>query len=281
MMVKRLLALNDATMPSVPRIMGVINLSPHSFYHSQPQQNQALKAAERLLAAGADILDVGAIATNPSVNLLRDIPSEQAELDNLIPFIEKLSNLTDKTISVDTYRPRVMRASVAVGASMINDQHALHETGALSAALDCAVPVCLMHHFREQRPAQQNTAAMLAQIIAELRQYAENCLAAGMQADHIILDPGFGSGHFAKNTSENFYLLAELNKIVALGYPVLVGLSRKSFIGECLKKPVSDRLAGSLACAMIAAQKGAAILRVHDVAETVAVMKILQAVKAC
>ena len=255
----------------IPLIMGILNLSPLSFYNAIPNYDDALKKAERMTQEGAAILDVGAVATNPFVNLSTQTPSEQQELDRLIPFIEKLSRTVDIMISVDTYRPKVMQESVNAGARMINDQHALTEENTLETAVKLNVPVCLMHHFCDRDRGSDSNEQLLETIVQDLTQYAKRCLSAGMKREHIILDPGFGGGNFGKSAEENFYILDHLESIVDLGFPVLAGLSRKSmFDGK-----VEDRLPASLDGAVRAAKKGVAILRVHDVRETEEALHLL------
>lgn len=263
-----------ATAPFAPRIMGIINLSRNSFYNPQTNLSDALFKAEKMAQDGATIIDVGAIATNPTINLETQTPAEQQELDLLIPFIEKLSRSIDISISVDTYRANVMRASINAGANMINDQHALTEENALETAVKLNVPVCLMHHFkrgsgvgdRGSVKIKRDPKKLLSGIVDDLRQYVTRCVSAGMHRENIILDPGFGGGHFGKTPAENFYILENLKSIVDLGFPVLVGVSRKSMFGG----NVEDRLPQSLEAALFAAKQGAAIIRVHDVKETVA-----------
>jgi dihydropteroate synthase len=250
-------------------LMGIVNLSPQSFYSPTPHFSDALKQAEKMVQEGAEIIDVGAIATNPRIQLQSDIPALQAELDMVIPFIEKLSKNINVKISVDTFRAEVMRASIAAGAHMINDQRALTEENALETAIKLNVPVCLMHHFNPSRVAGSSSKELLfSEIVLDLKKYVNRCLNAGMQKENIIVDPGFGGGSFGKSTEENLYLLSKLEKIAELGSPILVGLSRKSFLGDLLNADIENRLYGSLAAAMIAAQKGASIFRVHDVKAT-------------
>ncbi|OGT33591.1 MAG: dihydropteroate synthase [Gammaproteobacteria bacterium RIFCSPHIGHO2_02_FULL_39_13] len=262
-----------------PTVMGVINLSAHSFYQALPHYSDALKKAEQMVCDGAGIIDVGAIATNPFVNLETDTPSLQQELDLVIPFIELLSKKINITISVDTYRADVMREAIASGAHMINDQHALTEENALKTAVKLAVPVCLMHYFHVPRK-QDNTLPVngLTQIIHELQNHISRCLSAGIKKENIIIDPGFGGGHFGKTADENFYLLANLKEIIDLGFPVLVGLSRKIMFAEIQTK-IEDRLYASIAAAVIAALQGASIIRVHDVKETVDAMRVVARIK--
>lgn len=252
--------------------MGIINLSPNSF-HNAFTIDQALKKAEKMVCDGATYIDVGAVATNPTINLKTDLPSEQAELDILIPFVERVAKNIDAIISVDTFRAKVMHESVKIGAKMINDQRALTEANALETAIKCDVPVCLMHHDKVD-----HGDTVFLKIKNDLMNYATRCLSAGMRKENIILDPGFGGGNFGKTADENFYLLSKLEDMNALGFSILVGLSRKSFFGALLNKPVEERLAASIAGALIAAQKGASIIRVHDVAETVDALRVLMRV---
>jgi dihydropteroate synthase len=250
-------------------IMGIINLSPQSFYHATPNYDDALRLAEQMSQDGADILDIGAIATNPKIAIESDIPSVQSELDIVIPFVEKLSKNIDTKMSVDTFRTEVMRESISAGAHMINDQRALTQDYALETAVKLNVPVCLMHHFNPPRIAGSSSKEnLLSQIILDLKKYADRCLSAGMSKDNIILDPGFGGGSFGKNAEENFYLLSQLEKITALDFPVLVGFSRKSFLGELINADSENRLYASITAAAIAVQKGVSIVRVHDVKAT-------------
>lgn len=250
-----------------PLIMGIINLSRDSFYQSLPNYDDALKKSEQMCRDGADIIDIGAIATNPAINMSTQILTEQQELAVLIPLIEKLSHTLDVMISVDTYRARVMEAAIMAGAKMINDQRALTKKNALEMAVKLNVPVCLMHHFNPPRsPSVENCQPqeLLQHIMRDLQSYVDRCLLAGMHRDCIILDPGFGGGHFGKSPAENFYILEQLHSIVKLGFPVLIGVSRKSMFGG----RVEDRLSASVNAAIDAVKQGAAIIRVHDVKET-------------
>ena len=256
-----------------PMVMGVINLSPHSFYQALPNHDEALKKAEQMVLDGVDIIDVGAIATNPSINRQTDLLSEAAELDTVVSFVESLSKKIEVKISVDTSRATVMAESVKAGANMINDKWELLEENALETAVKLQVPVCLMHHFNPIRiPDSATQEALLSQIKNDLQQYAKRCLQAGIAKENIILDPGFGGGNFGKSADENFYILSHLSAIVDLSFPVLVGLSRKSMLGG----QVEDRLPASLAAATMAIRQGASIVRVHDVKETVKAMRVMQ-----
>ncbi|OGT43383.1 MAG: dihydropteroate synthase [Gammaproteobacteria bacterium RIFCSPHIGHO2_12_FULL_40_19] len=263
-----------------PVIMGIINLSPDSFYQASPNFVDALKKAEAMVMQGAAMIDVGAVATNPNINLHFETPSVQQELDAVLPFIEALSKSVDVMISVDTSRAAVMDASIKAGAHMINDQRSLMEENALETAIKLNVPVCLMHHFNPARqPGSSACAELLTQIKHDLQNNIARCMAAGIAHENIIIDPGFGGGNFGKSADENFYVLAHLNTLVDLSLPILVGLSRKSFFGELLKADIEERLYASIAGAVIAAEQGAAILRVHDVKATLDAMSVLQKVQ--
>lgn len=257
-----------------PALMGIINLSPNSFYNACTNLDEALHLAERMVAEGADILDMGAEATNPMTELNND---RSQELKQLIPAIEAIKQRFDIKISVDTSWPEVMQAVVDVGADMINDQRALQIPGALQMAVKLEVPVCLMHGFVPSRVAGSTTAEdLLSKIKTDFSRWINEYQAAGLNTTQIILDPGFGAGHYGKNTAENFYLLKHLDQLVELGYPVLVGWSRKSMLGEILNKPVEDRLFGSVAVSVILAQKGTAIIRTHDVGPTADALKVVE-----
>ena len=266
------------TLPAFPAVMGIINLSPDSFYLATPHSDDALKKAETMALQGAAIIDVGAVATNPTIHLSAAI-SVQAELDKVIPFIEKLSRRVDVMISVDTSRAEVMRAAIHAGAHMINDQCALHTENALETVAALHVPVCLMHHFHPVRtPNASSPDMLLTQIHHDLLQETHRCMAAGILRDNIIIDPGFGGGYFGKSADENFFILNKLRVLVELGFPVLVGVSRKSMFTE-IQSQVSDRLYASVAAATIAAMQGAAILRVHDVQATVDAMQVVKKIQ--
>ena len=256
--------------------MGIINVSPDSFYQASPNFSDALNKAIAMVAEGAAIIDVGAVATNPKINIDSSMPSVQQELDAVIPFVEALAKKSDVMISVDTSRAIVMIAAVKAGAHMINDQRALNEEGALETAVKLNVSVCLMHHFNPVRQVGSSThEALIRQIKSDLQNDISRCLLAGMKKENIIIDPGFGGGHFGKNADENFYLLAHLKTLVDLSFPVLVGFSRKSMFAEIQSK-VEDRLHASIAAATIAAMQGASIVRVHDVKATVDAMQVVE-----
>lgn len=272
----------------VPTVMGIINLSPLSFYQPSVSMADALEKALRMVDEGADILDIGAVATNPAISTSQSLLDDretralasvsiQTELDMIIPLIEALKQRVDITLSVDTSNAIVMEEAIKAGAQFINDQRALSEKNTLETVIKYSVSVCLMHHFQPiRKPNSCTREELLTQIIEDCIKNIERCLSAGMQSKNIIIDPGFGGGSFGKSCEENFYLLAHLERFVAIGYPVLVGVSRKSMFGELLNKPPEERLSASISAAVIAAEKGAAIIRVHDVKETVDAMKVLK-----
>lgn len=258
-----------------PLVMGVLNATPDSFSDGGrfASRDAALAQAERLIADGADIVDIGGESTRPGA---RAVP-ESEELDRVLPVVEAIAARSDVAISVDTSKPAVMRAAVAAGATLINDVRALREEGALAAVAGLDAGVCLMHMLgdpgsMQDHPRYDNVTADVSAFLAARR---DACLEAGIAAERIILDPGFG---FGKTVEHNIELLRNLRQLQALGQPLLVGLSRKSTLGVLTGRPVEERLAASIAAAVLAALNGAAILRVHDVAETVDALKIVQAV---
>jgi dihydropteroate synthase len=258
---------------SNPKIMGVINLTPDSFsavgrYHQNPEQ--ALSYAQQLIAEGADILDLGAEPTNPG---LHPCVSLQEELDRLIPALELIAKETDIPVSIDTSKPEVMTEALKHGVSIINDVRALRREGALEAIADSNAMVCLMHmSYPEGKPEhiqyEEFKPDVMTVVIDFLKERVEVCEAAGIVRERIILDPGLGFGNFGKNTKDNLEILKHLSQLRALNFPILIGASRKTFIGELVKKPVEERLAGSLAIAALAVYNGAKIIRTHDVKET-------------
>lgn len=272
-------------MKKIPSVMGVINLSARSFYQALPNYSNALKKAEQMVCDGAGIIDVGAVATNPFVNLETDTPSLQQELELVIPFIELLSKKINIPISVDTYRADVMREAVKAGAHMINDQQALTEENALKTAVKLAVPVCLMHGMtlgavaKDGATSVEPTECILQKVKNDLQHSISRCLLAGIKKENIIIDPGFGGGHFGKTPNENFYVLSHLKSLTELGFPILVGLSRKSMFAR-IREKVEDRLIVSVAAAVIAAMQGVSIIRAHDVKETVDAMRVVEQVRA-
>lgn len=261
---------------SFPRVMGILNVTPDSFSDGGQHiaLDDALRHAERMLAEGAAIIDVGGESTRPGAEPV----SSQQELDRVAPVIEALVRELDALVSVDTSCPAVMREASELGAGMINDVRALEREGALLTAVGSGLPVCLMHRQGEpqnmqqspayQRPIEEEVADYLARRIAE-------CEVAGLRRNRIIIDPGFG---FGKTVEHNLRLLKYMEKLQKLELPVLVGMSRKSMIGKVLGRPVEERLAGSLALTAMAVERGANILRVHDVGDTVDAVNMAWAV---
>ena len=267
---------------STPQIMGVLNITPDSFSdggqlfsQSSPDMSAVLHRAEQMVENGATILDIGGESTRPGAAPV----SLQEEMDRVLPVVQAIHQRIDAVISVDTSSPELMTAAAQHGAGLLNDVRALQRSGALAAAASTGLPVCLMH--MQGQPATMQDRPSYTDVVADvaefLQQRAAACLAAGIPKARLLLDPGFG---FGKSLDHNLMLLNQLPRLVALGYPVLVGLSRKSMIGKILNREVDQRLAGSLALAMLAAQRGAAIIRVHDVAETADVLRLLAAVEA-
>lgn len=255
---------------SGPVVMGILNITPNSFSDGGRfrDHDAALVQARRMVADGAAIIDVGGESTRPGAAPV----SLQEELDRVIPVVEALSRELDVLVSVDTMKPEVMRASVASGAGLINDVMALGAPGAIQAAAATGAAVCLMHMQGTPRTMQENPhyGDVVGEVGDFLRDRALACRAAGIAADRIVLDPGFG---FGKTVDHNLQLLRGLG---ALGgdYPLLVGLSRKSMLGRITGRPVDKRLAGSIALAALAVAAGARIVRCHDVAETVDAVRV-------
>ena len=251
--------------------MGVLNVTPDSFSDGGRflDPKAALEHARRLIGEGADLLDVGGESSRPGA---QPVP-EPLELERILPV---LNGIRDFPVSVDTRRPAVMRAALEAGASMINDIDALASPGALEAvaASDCAV--CLMH--KQGDPATMQQAPRYDDVVAEVRGFLEKrileCERNKIEKNRVTIDPGFG---FGKTPQHNFRLLRELAALTGLGVPVLAGWSRKSTLGAVTGRPVGERLAASLAAALLALQGGATILRVHDVKETRDVIAVWQA----
>jgi len=263
-----------------PRVMGVLNVTPDSFFDGgrYADRQRALDHAHRMLADGAAIIDIGGESTRPGA-----APTAEAEeLDRVLPLFEALRANCDARgvpLSVDTRKPAVMRAAIAAGASMVNDIGALRAVGALDAVAKSGVAVCLMHMQGEPLTMQKNAAYeddVVAVVAAFLSERAQACEQAGIARGRIAIDPGFG---FGKTLAHNLELLRRLPEIVALGYPVVAGLSRKSTIGTLTGRPVEERGAGSLAAALAAVARGASLVRVHDVRETVDALNVWQAME--
>ncbi|BBP61556.1 dihydropteroate synthase [Pseudomonas sp. St316] len=256
-------------------VMGILNVTPDSFSDGGrfSQLDAALRHAEAMVAAGATLIDVGGESTRPGARAVS--PTE--ELERVAPIVERIHRELDVIISVDTSTPAVMRETARLGAGLINDVRSLQRDGALDAAAATGLPVCLMHMLGEPGTMQNDphyedvTRAVGEFLVERLGQ----CAAAGIPAERIILDPGFG---FAKTLAHNLSLFKHMEALHALGRPLLVGVSRKSMIGNALGRPVGERLYGGLALAALALAKGARILRVHDVAETMDVVRMIAAV---
>ncbi len=257
--------------------MGVLNVTPDSFSDGNQYLalNAALDRAVQLAAEGAAIIDIGGESTRPGA---ADV-SVQEELDRVIPVIEQLSGHIDIPISCDTSKPEVMIAAIAAGAGMINDVYALRRDGALEAAVSCGVPVCLMH--MQGLPRTMQDAPSYADVVGEVSEFftqqLSRCEAAGLTTDRILLDPGFG---FGKRLEDNLQLLQHLGAFVSLGKPVVAGLSRKTMIGQITGLPVDQRVNGSIAAAVLAATRGASLLRVHDVAATIEALAVWSALES-
>ncbi|GGW77276.1 dihydropteroate synthase [Alteromonas halophila] len=262
---------------SSPRVMGILNVTPDSFSDGGQHnaRDSAIDRAHRMAEQGADFIDIGGESTRPGA---ADV-AEQEELDRVIPVIEALSGQLDAVISIDTSKAAVMKEAVNAGAALINDVRALQEPDALAMASELNVPVCLMHMQGQPRSMQQ--APHYRDVVREVNDFllarVKACHNAGIKEQNIILDPGFG---FGKALSHNYQLLRHLPQVAALGYPLLVGMSRKSMIGNLLSRDVEKRLAGSVAVATIAAHLGANIIRVHDVEETADAVNIVKYINA-
>ncbi|WP_160347119.1 dihydropteroate synthase [Pseudomonas xionganensis] len=262
---------------SRPQVMGILNVTPDSFSDGGrfTARDAALRHAEGMLKAGATLIDVGGESTRPGARAVSPVE----ELERVASIVEAIAAELDVIISVDTSTPAVMRETARLGAGLINDVRSLGRDGALDAAADTGLPVCLMHMRGE--PGTMQDSPYYPDIVAEVRDFLVErmaaCAAAGIAADRLILDPGFG---FAKTLEHNLSLFKHLDALHGLGRPLLVGVSRKSMIGKVLGHEVGGRLYGSLALAALAINKGTHILRVHDVAETVDVVRMLAAVAA-
>ncbi len=258
--------------------MGILNLTPDSFSDGGRfvDTELGLSHALRMVEEGAAVIDVGGESTRPGAQTV----SLDEELDRVIPLIERLSQEIPVPISIDTSKPQVMREAVAAGAGMINDIMALQAPGALATAAQTGVPVCLMHMQGEPRTMQQapQYVNLVEEVKGFLQQRVNACEAAGIRPENLIVDPGFG---FGKTLAHNLILLKDLQVLGELGVPLLVGISRKSMVGSILgDAPVDKRLIGSVAAAVVAVTKGAKIVRVHDVRETVDALRVVSAVES-
>lgn len=262
---------------SSPQVMGILNVTPDSFSDGghYTSVSAALIHAEQMIKAGATLIDIGGESTRPNAAVV----SVQEELDRVAPVVEAIAKRFDIIISVDTSTPEVMLETAQLGAGLINDVRSLQRKGALTAAKNTGLPVCLMHMRGEPRTMQQFTHYddLLTEVKNFLTERSNMCQQAGINKELILIDPGFG---FAKNLHQNLLLFRHMDELLSLGYPLLVGVSRKSMIGGILNKDIADRLYGSLALAALALTKGASILRVHDVAATVDIVKMIKAIES-
>jgi dihydropteroate synthase len=260
---------------SRPAVMGILNVTPDSFSDGGNflSRHNAVTQALRMVQEGADIIDVGGESTRPGAQPV----TVQEEMDRVLPVIEALHASVPLPLSIDTSKPEVMRAAVSAGAGLINDVRALREPGALEAAATTGAPVCLMHMRGEPRTMQADPHYddVVAEVAAFLRERMQAARAAGIPANRILIDPGFG---FGKTLAHNLELLRGLRKLTSLGAPVLAGLSRKSMIGQALGLLVEKRLHASVALAVLAVQNGASMVRVHDVGPTVEALRMWAAV---
>ncbi|ERS82836.1 dihydropteroate synthase [Marinobacter sp. EVN1] len=257
-------------------LMGILNVTPDSFSDGGRfnSRESALVRARQMVSDGASFIDVGGESTRPGASEV----STQEELDRVCPVVEAIAKELDAVISVDTSNPVVMAETARLGAGLINDVRALQREGAPEVAAKAGIPVCIMHiqgepDTMQDDPRYRNVRRDVSSFLTERMRVAEQ---AGVRADNIILDPGFG---FGKSVEHNYQLLATLEQLHILGHPLLVGVSRKSMLGAVTGRDVNERLPASLAAATILAMKGASILRVHDVRETVDAVRIVTAVK--
>jgi len=258
-----------------PVVMGILNVTPNSFSDGGRYADPDAAVAQGLAmhAAGAAIIDVGGESTRPGAD---PVPLD-VELERVIPVLERLRGACDAILSIDTMKPGVMRAAIAAGAGLVNDVQALQAPGALAAVAASDAAVCLMHMQGEPRTMQQSPRYedVVTEVDAFLAGRAQACRTAGIAADRICIDPGFG---FGKSLDHNLTLLAGLRRLTTGPYPVLVGLSRKSMLATLLQRPVDDRLPGSLALATAAVLAGARIVRTHDVAATCDAVRVAAAI---
>jgi dihydropteroate synthase len=277
-MMKQKLVCGDKILDlSSPVVMGVLNVTPDSFSDGGKffSLDDALRQAELLINEGASIVDIGAESTRPQAQLV----TEQQELDRLMPVVEAVKLRFDTIISLDTSSPQVMLDGAKLGIGLINDVRALQRDGALQAAAQTKLPICLMHMQGEPSTMQQSPhyQSVVDEVMAFLQQRINDCLQAGIPADQLVLDVGFG---FGKSLDHNLELLAKLELFAQWPYPLLVGMSRKSMLGKILNDaPVDQRLFAGLSAATIAACKGAKIIRTHDVKATKDALAVVNAIK--
>ncbi|WP_122096273.1 dihydropteroate synthase [Rahnella sp. Larv3_ips] len=257
-----------------PQVMGILNVTPDSFSDGGRHNSLdlALRHAEAMINAGATLLDIGGESTRPGAAEV----SEDEELARVVPVVEAIARRFDVWISVDTSKAIVIREAARAGMHLINDIRSLQEPGALQAAAETGLPVCLMH--MQGQPKTMQHSPKYEDVVAEVAEYfvekIARCENAGIPKSKLLLDPGFG---FGKNLNHNYQLLARLAEFHHFGLPLLVGMSRKSMVGQLLHVSPEQRVTGSVACAVIAAMQGAQIVRVHDVKETVEAMRVVEA----
>ncbi|MDH5710289.1 MAG: dihydropteroate synthase [Gammaproteobacteria bacterium] len=255
--------------------MGILNVTPDSFSDGGEYDciDMGVQRALEMQAEGASIIDIGGESTRPGA---LPVNTEQ-EIERVVPVIEAIRQQSDIPISIDTSKPEVMRAAVLAGANLVNDVNALRAEGAVACCVELGVPVCLMHMQGEPRTMQQNPEYV--DVVSDVRDFliqrAQTCMDAGIAQSQILLDPGFG---FGKTLAHNLQLVARLDELCRLDFPVLIGLSRKSMFGAILDRPVDDRLIGSVVAAVVAYGKGARWFRVHDVAETSDALRVCVAI---
>ena len=267
---------------TTPKVMGVINVTPDSFYEPSRLQTRelVLRRAVQMVEQGAAMIDIGGEATRPGV---MGPVSVSCELERVIPMVEMLARELPVPISVDTSQAEVMREAIAAGAGFINDVRALRLPGALHAVAASDVPVCLMHMSypdTTKAPVVNHSSHrdILGIVKTFLKERIDACLQAGISQERIVIDPGFGNGSFGKSTPQNYYLLAKLKTFLDFDKPLLVGLSCKTFVGDAIQRPVTERLAGSLALNTFSLLAGANIIRTHDVQASADAVKVLQAI---
>ncbi len=263
-----------------PLVMGILNVTPDSFFDGgrlfrdgRVDLDRLCRRAEILVTEGADLLDIGGESTRPGAARV----SIEQELDRVVPVVDTLARKFDVALSIDTSAPAVMTAAAAVGAAMINDVRALRRPGALQAVARASLPVCLMHTGGEPETMQDHIAYddVVVEVSDFLRSRIAACVEAGIDENKLLVDPGFG---FGKSLQHNLKLFKALPELASLGAPLMIGVSRKSMIGALLDRRIDERMLGSVVLAVLAAQSGAQVLRVHDVGATVDALKIMSAV---
>ena len=262
------------------QVMGILNVTPDSFsdgghlYESEALSfDRALRHAELMVTAGATLIDIGGESTRPGAAEV----SEQQEMDRVLPVLERINNALDVVVSIDTSSPALIRESAKLGAGLINDVRSLGQEGALQAAVESGLPVCLMH--MQGSPATMQRQPSYSDVVVEVKdflaQQLQRAFAAGIPKEKLMIDPGFG---FGKTLEHNLQLLNRMDQLVDLGVPILSGTSRKTMVGQVLDREPQDRLIGSLSTVAIAIERGARIIRVHDVAETVDMVRMTEAI---